>query len=177
MTADPYLLGYRPSEQQRLLRQADVLVDEANRLLDEIEVVPGSHVVEIGCGPRGCLDLLAERVGPEAWDRLFDVVRAYSRHQGIDVHVERRLPRLLRDAGMVDIGVRPLVYADPPGHVRRRILEVFVDNLADRLVGDALITPGELDDLGRALAGRLDDPETLVLSDLFVQAWARKPAA
>lgn len=93
------------------------------------------------------------------------------------MHVERRLPRLLRDAGMVDIGVRPLVYADPPGHVRRRILEVFVDNLADRLVGDALITPGELDDLGRALAGRLDDPETLVLSDLFVQAFARKPAA
>jgi ubiquinone/menaquinone biosynthesis C-methylase UbiE len=267
--ADTYLLGHRPSEQDRLQHQAEFLVDEANALFDRIGIAPGAHVVEIGCGPRGCLDLLAERVGPdglvvgvepngeavvrarryverrglpnvrviqadgrgtglpagafdavtarlvlvnvprpheivaeafrlarpggavafheadavsrlcdpplEAWTQLFDVIKAYSVRNGIDVHVARALPRLLRDAGLIDVGVRPLVYVDPPGHIRRRILEVFADNLADRLVADGLITPDELDRLGRALSRHLDDPATVVISDLFIQAWGRKP--
>jgi SAM-dependent methyltransferase len=269
MTVDTYLLGHRPQEQDRLEQQAVFLVEEANALFDRIGIMPGQRVVEIGCGPRGCLDLLAERVGPDgvvvgvepngdavararryvhdrglrnvqviqadgrssglpdgefdvvtarlvlvnvpqpheivaeafrlarpggavafheadavsrlcdpplqAWTQLFDLIKAYSRHNGIDIHVARALPRLLRDAGLVDIGVRPLVYVDPPGHLRRRILEVFVDNLADRLVADALITPAELVRLRGLLAQHLDDPATVVISDLFIQAWGRKP--
>lgn len=54
MKVDTYLLGHRPSEQERLQQQAD-----------QIGVAPGARVVEIGCGPRGCLDLLAERVGAD----------------------------------------------------------------------------------------------------------------
>jgi hypothetical protein len=77
---------------------------------------------------------------------------------------------------VVDV-TRPLVYVDPPGHNRRRILQVFVDNLADRLVSDGLITPDELDRLGGALARHLDDPAAVVISDLFIQAWGRKPTA
>jgi SAM-dependent methyltransferase len=269
MTVDTYLLGHRPSEQERLQHQAELLGDEANALFDQIGITPGGLVAEIGCGPRGCLDLLAERIGPDglvvgvepngdavararryvhhrglrnvqviqadgrssglpagafdvvtarlvlvdvprpqeivaeafrlarpggavafheadavsrlcdppldAWTQLFDAIKAYSRRNGIDIHVARALPRLLRDAGLVDVGVRPLVYVDPPGHLRRRILEVFVDNIADRLVADGLITPEELDRLGGALARHLDDPATVVISDLFIQAWGRKP--
>jgi SAM-dependent methyltransferase len=268
MKVDTYLLGHRSSEQERLQQQAEFLVDEANALFDQIGITPGARVVEIGCGPRGCLDLLAGRVGPtgavvgvepngdavararryvddrglrnvqviqadgrssglpaeafdvvtarlvlvnvpqpheivaeafrlvrpggavafheadavsrlcdpplEAWTQLFDVIKAYSRRNGIDIHVARALPRLLGDAGLVDVGVRPLVYVDPPGHIRRRILEVFVDNLADRLVADGLITPTKLDRLGGALTRHLDDPATVVISDLFIQAWGRK---
>ncbi len=111
----------------------------------------------------------------EAWTRLFDVIKAYSRRNGIDIHVARSLPRLLRDAGLVDIGVRALVYVDPPGHIRRRILEVFVDNLAERLIAAGLTTRKELDRLGGLLARHLDDPATVVISDLFIQAWGRKP--
>jgi hypothetical protein len=64
MTVDNYLLGHRTAEQDRLQQQAEFLVDEANALFDQIGIAPGDRVVEIGCGPRGCLDLLAERVGP-----------------------------------------------------------------------------------------------------------------
>src|SRR5512136_3019844 len=63
-TTDPYFLGYRDAEQERLQRQAQELDQEARWLVDQIGLPAGARAVEIGCGPRGCLDLLAERVGP-----------------------------------------------------------------------------------------------------------------
>ncbi|MGV0816061.1 methyltransferase domain-containing protein [Mycolicibacterium boenickei] len=60
---DGYVLGYRRPELDRLHRQADQLADDSAQLFDRIGVHPGAQVVEIGCGPRGCLDLLASRVG------------------------------------------------------------------------------------------------------------------
>src|SRR5207244_4846988 len=61
---DPYFLGYRQAEQERLQRQAQELAGEARWLFDRIGLLAGQRAVEIGCGPQGCLDLLAERVGP-----------------------------------------------------------------------------------------------------------------
>jgi tRNA A58 N-methylase Trm61 len=61
---DQYVLGYRQAEQERLQQQAQQLAHESSWLFDQIAVPRGARVVEIGCGPHGCLDLLAERVGP-----------------------------------------------------------------------------------------------------------------
>ena len=61
---DEYFLGYRWAEQERLQEQARQLADESSWLFDRLAVPPGARVVEIGCGPQGCLDLLARRVGP-----------------------------------------------------------------------------------------------------------------
>jgi SAM-dependent methyltransferase len=271
MKHDQYLLGQRRDEHERLQWQAELLAGEAGWLLDRLEIPRGGTVVEIGCGPRGCLDLLAERVGPDgrvigvepdeeavamarafvdeggyrnvevvqadgrssglppesfdlvtarlvlvnvprpeeivaeavaltrpggsvafheadivslvcdppeqAWTRLREVIETYAHRNGIDVHVGRRLPRLLRAAGVIDIATNPLVYVDPPGHRRRAILQVFVDNLADRLVADGVITENELDELRGALTRHLDDPDTVAVSHLFVQACGRKPQA
>ena len=58
-----YVLGYRQAEQERLQRQAEELGHESARLFDEIGIPEGARVLEIGCGPRGCLDLLSARVG------------------------------------------------------------------------------------------------------------------
>jgi hypothetical protein len=63
--SDPYLLGYRQAEQERLERQADELAHESEWLFDQIGVRAGWRVIEIGCGPRGCLGLLSRRVGSE----------------------------------------------------------------------------------------------------------------
>ncbi len=60
---DPYFLGYRRAEQERLERQARELAAESAALFDRIGVTAGWRVVEIGCGPEGCLGSLAERVG------------------------------------------------------------------------------------------------------------------
>src|SRR5262245_4293431 len=60
---DQYLLGHRQAEQERLQQQAQQLAQESSWLFDQIGVALGSRVVEIGCGPHGCLDLLSARVG------------------------------------------------------------------------------------------------------------------
>ena len=59
---DPYFLGQSDDEQERLKKQAEVLAQDASELFDLIGIAPGWRVVELGCGPRGCLDLLSRRV-------------------------------------------------------------------------------------------------------------------
>jgi SAM-dependent methyltransferase len=267
--ADQYFLGHRAAEQRRLQHQAERLAGEAAWLFDRVGPLEGASVVELGTGPRGNLDALAERVGPTgtvvgvelngeavalarrlvaerglqnvkpmhgdarssglpggyfdlatarlvlvnvpqpeqivaeavrltrpggavafheadaltripdpplyAWTRLMDLLGQYAESNGIDLFVGRRLPTLLRDAGLVDIQSRPIVHIDPPGHPRRSILPNFVENLKERLIAHGLIARDELEHLQGAVRRHIDDPDTLVLSDLFVQAWGRKP--
>ena len=62
---EKYFLGYRRAEQERLKEQALQLADEARWLFNQIDLAPGSKVVEIGCGPSGwVLKILSECVGP-----------------------------------------------------------------------------------------------------------------
>ena len=109
------------------------------------------------------------------WNLLVEVVGAYSRLAGIDLYIGRKVPRLLRKAGLVEIRVNPIVHAYPPGHARRSILLDFVENLSERLLGQRLITTDDLDSAKQAVRHHLDRPETLVLSHLYVQAWGQKP--
>src|SRR5215469_12865237 len=62
--SDPYFLSCRLAELTRLQDQAQQLGDEARWLFDQLDLESGARVVEIGCGPLGYLDLLAEHVGP-----------------------------------------------------------------------------------------------------------------
>ncbi len=267
--ADQYVLGYRQAEQERLQRQALQLAAESERLFDQIGIRPGARIVEIGCGPRGCLDLLACRAGPAgrvigiersedavalaraflaenglsnvevvqgdaratglerasfdlvtsrlvlvnipqpgevvaeavaltrpggwvafheadwvglvcdpplgAWTSLIDLFVAYSEKNGIDPFIGRKVPRLLRHAGIVDVQVHPIIHAYPVGHPRRNILLEFTENLSGRLLAENLISDGALQDLKAKLKRHLDDPGTLVISHLFLQVWGRKP--
>jgi SAM-dependent methyltransferase len=63
--SDEYLLGHSKSEEERLQRQSEELAADSFRFLDQIAIQPGYRVADIGCGPRGILDLLAERVGSD----------------------------------------------------------------------------------------------------------------
>ena len=268
LESDQYFLGYRQAEQERLQRQAQELAHEARWLLDQIGLRTGARVVEIGCGPQGCLDLLSERVGPTgsvvgverseeavdlarrfvadhnlanvqvlngdarasglprgtfdlatarlvlvnvpkpeevvaemvalarpggvvalheadatshvcdpplpAWDRLFEILVTYATMNGIDLFVGRKVPRMLREAGLVDIRVNPLIHVYPPGHGRRSIFLDHLENLRDRLLEQNLIEERELTELLKDLKRHLDDPRTLVVSHVFFQAWGRK---
>ena len=265
---DEYLLGYRRAEQERLQEQARQLADESSWLFDQFAIASGTRVVEIGCGPQGCLDLLAQCVGPSgsvigversddavqmaramvgeqglgnveivhgdaratglprgefdlvtsrlvlvnvpqpeeivaeavalvkaggivafheadyvahvcdpplaAWDRAIEILNTYSCSAGIDLFIGRKLPRMLRDAGVGEIEVRPLVHVYPPGHGRRTILLDFVENVSGRLVETGSVVPDELEALTRSLRQHLDDPDTVVVSHLFLQAWGHK---
>jgi hypothetical protein len=56
---DEYFLRYRRVEQDRLQAQARQLGDATRWLFGQIGVAPGAKVVEIGCGPSGCLEILS----------------------------------------------------------------------------------------------------------------------
>jgi SAM-dependent methyltransferase len=65
-SSNPYVLGGQiTAEGERLLQQGLGLEREARCLLDRIGVPPRARTVDVGCGPLGVLDLLAERVGPD----------------------------------------------------------------------------------------------------------------
>ncbi len=266
---DTYFLGYRQAEQQRLQQQSQQLAEDAHGFFDQIGIPPGARALEIGCGPQGCLALLAERVGPHGtvvgvernedsvqlarqfiaehhmpqvevrlgdgkatglpresfdlafarlvlvnipeperlvdemvalvrpggvvalqeadwkghllypplpeWPRIFQIIEAYSQLNGIDLFIGRRVPSLLRAAGLVDVQVRPLIHAYPPGHERRTLYWQFLENLRERLLAAGLVTEAELTPLMAELKHHLDDPDTLVVSNLHFQVWGRKP--
>lgn len=266
---DPYFLGYRRTELQRLQRRAQILADETERLFDQIEVFAGARVVEIGCGPRGSLDLLAERVGPggtvtgierdeetvrlarefvadrklgnvvvvqgdaratglprgafdlatarlvlvnvpqpeqivaemaalvrpggkvllceadwvghlcdpplAAWNRIIDLLLAYSNKNGIDHFVGRRVPRMLREAGLIEIQVDPIIHNFPVGHVNRMLIPNMAENLRDRLLAEKIIGADELNALVSEVKHHLNDPHTLVVGGLYFQAWGSRP--
>jgi SAM-dependent methyltransferase len=59
-----YALGSSPGESARLQRQADELAADSVYLLDRVGLRPGQAAIDLGCGPRGILDLLAGQVSP-----------------------------------------------------------------------------------------------------------------
>jgi ubiquinone/menaquinone biosynthesis C-methylase UbiE len=59
-----YALGSDPRERLRLQRQSDELRPYAVAILDRVGIGPGQAAIDVGCGPRGILDLLAERTSP-----------------------------------------------------------------------------------------------------------------
>lgn len=261
--------SYRQAEQQRLEQQALELAHDSAWLFDQIGVREGWQVVEIGCGPRGCLDLLSERTGitgkviglerraehverarrfvtdshltnvevlhadaratelpgqtfdlvtarlvlsgapnPEqlitemvrlvrpggvvalheadattqrydpplpAQTRLLHVLNTCAEMDGIDRAIGPKLPRMLRHAGLVAVRVHPLVHEYPPGYGRRWNLLEFVENVRGRILEKHLLGEGELNELAAVVKRYLDDPETLVLSPVFIQAWGHTP--
>lgn len=59
-----YALGSSGSESARLERQADELAPDSAALLDRVGLRPGDRAIDLGCGPRGIIELLSERVSP-----------------------------------------------------------------------------------------------------------------
>jgi ubiquinone/menaquinone biosynthesis C-methylase UbiE len=60
-----YPLGDSTGEAMRLRRQSDQLRPQTLALLDRIGLKPGDSAIDLGCGPSGILDSLAEAVGPD----------------------------------------------------------------------------------------------------------------
>src|SRR5580693_3811077 len=59
-----YPLGTSQDESARLVRQAEELAADSAALLDRVGLLPGQSAIDLGCGPRGILDMLAGRVAP-----------------------------------------------------------------------------------------------------------------
>jgi SAM-dependent methyltransferase len=59
-----YALGASGGESARLQRQAEELLPESRELIDATGLEAGQSAIDLGCGPCGIIDLLAERVSP-----------------------------------------------------------------------------------------------------------------
>ena len=93
----------------------------------------------------------------------------------MDRSIGLRVPRMLRDLGLLDVRVNPLVHVYPLGHARRMLLLEFVENARSRILENGLIGEAELAELMAALTKHLENPSTLVVSSLFLQTWGRMP--
>jgi ubiquinone/menaquinone biosynthesis C-methylase UbiE len=149
-----------------------VNVPEPERVVEEMVALarPGGVVASHEA------DYLAHVCDPpsRAWNRLFDVFEAYSRANGIDLFVGRKTHRMIRNAGVTDVRVNPMVHVYPRGHGRRTIFWDFVRNIRDRLLAAGLISESEVNGLLDDLRHDLDDPGRLVISHLFFQVWGHK---
>jgi SAM-dependent methyltransferase len=265
-----YPLGSSQGESARLLRQADELAPDSRVLLDRVGLRPGQSAIDLGCGPRGILDLLAVRVSPGGRvvgldaapahtamaaefaaglgltgvqtitadarrtglsSGSFDVVHArtllvnvpepgevvaemvrlakpdgwvavmepdteyamcYPPHpaftriceifpvvfdrNGADHAIGRRVPELLHQAGLTDIGFEARVQMHPPGNSRRTIRLDLVRSMRGQVLEMGLASETELDELDAAARAHLDDPRTVAMSGLLFLAWGCKPA-
>ncbi len=260
------VLDMADAERAGLLEQCELHRMEAELLFDRIGVDAGWRALDLGCGPPGVLDILAERVGTAGsvvglnrerrvlelttstlagqglggvelvpgeatatglpggsfdlvHERLMlvdvgrpeDVVAEMARLtrpggyvalQDMDViswtcepahpawnllrgalavgwagdpHIGRRLPALLRGAGIVDIEVDVHAGLSRPGEPAHALLQRFATTNRNRILAAGVLGESELDGCLRELREHLAHPDTLVLGWTLFQAWGRKP--
>lgn len=110
-----------------------------------------------------------------SWTMLMDAFHTIFRAGGGDPFIGRRLPSLLRQAGVADVGARVHSELPQPGQYRRTHLLSLVQSLRTKIIDTGFMDEKDLDDHIAALSTHLADPDTMVIEKLLVQAWGRKP--
>lgn len=116
--------------------------------------------------PHSCLDPQTD--DEHLANRLRDGIAAMLEAQGVDRAFARKLPRLLRSEGLVDIsgdGYLPL-----SGEVRR-LERANVLQLEDQFLQQGIVTKEEFEHFVRLL----DDPSFLLAGIPLLSAWGRAP--
>jgi SAM-dependent methyltransferase len=109
--------------------------------------------------------------GLPAWAALRDVLLDLWHSRGLDPEIGRRLPTLLRSAGLCEVDATARAGIDGAGHPYRRLILTFADRFRDRIVDAGLASADELDALVAAVDRHLADPATVVVRAMTVQAW------
>jgi len=109
-----------------------------------------------------------------SWDAILHAFHAVFQTDGGDPFVGRRLPELLRAAGVQDIQVAMYVDLASPGEYPRMHLVSLFDSVRDRVLSMGLLKDEEATAHREALVAHLSDPSTTVIDKLRVQAWGRK---
>jgi ubiquinone/menaquinone biosynthesis C-methylase UbiE len=111
-----------------------------------------------------------------SWDILMETYHSAFHANGGHVFFGRRLPELLRFAGLEDVQYKVHVETVQPLAYRRKHLLALLDSLHDKVISLGLLTDKELTAHKNSLAKHLDDTDTIVIDQLLVQAWGRKPS-
>jgi ubiquinone/menaquinone biosynthesis C-methylase UbiE len=111
----------------------------------------------------------------ESWDTLIDAFHKAFRAGGGDPFIGRRLPALMKELGLVEVGSRVQVELPQPGQYRRTHLISLISSVRQKVLQLGLMDESQLDAHINALQQHLADPNTVVIDKLFVQCWGRKP--
>lgn len=110
-----------------------------------------------------------------AWDLLRTGILTAYRRTGKDFNIGRRVARMLRDAGLVDVGVRPTARVTNVGEYYQTFLLTIAGLVRDGIVAGGDLTADEFDSYAAALRAHLHAPGTLTCQPLMWQAWGRVP--
>ena len=110
----------------------------------------------------------------ESWTALINVFHEVLRAGGGDPWIGRRLPGLLRGAGLDAVRARVQAELPEPGQYRRTHLIALLDSVREKVLRPGLMDEAEPDAHRTALLVHLADPNTVVIDKLLVQCWGRK---
>jgi ubiquinone/menaquinone biosynthesis C-methylase UbiE len=109
-----------------------------------------------------------------AFRRLFDAYeRALALSHGCDARWPRRLPLLLYEAGLRDIGMQPTVQLVGDGGAAEQVWRTAFDQARDQMIALELISEEEF----AAGVALLDDPSFVDVAMVLISAWGRRAAA
>jgi ubiquinone/menaquinone biosynthesis C-methylase UbiE len=111
-----------------------------------------------------------------AWDRLMTAMLGAFAAVGADIHLARRLYRMVRDAGLRDVHYRPFLIGIRSVEPMVDHLPATVESLRSTIVKLGLLSEAEFPGLLDQCRRHLRDPGTVVRSFMVAQVWGRRPA-
>ena len=110
-----------------------------------------------------------------AWDSLLEALVKTFRATGLDPFTGRRMPALLRDAGLVDVAIEVFGHTERAGQHNHLLLLRFIGIFRDQITAGGFLDAPQLARLTGELKEHLSRPETFTLAPLLFQVWGRKP--
>ena len=110
-----------------------------------------------------------------AWDIIRASILAAWRRTGKDFNIGRRIARMLRDAGLEGVGIRPTARVTHAGEYYQTFLLTIAGLVREIIVAGGDLTADEFDSFASALRTHLDAPGTVTCQPLMWQAWGRVP--
>jgi SAM-dependent methyltransferase len=107
-----------------------------------------------------------------AFRRYVDLYTRAAEARGCDPNIGPRLPTLLREAGLRDIGMNVVHPAGVSGEVKQ-IASLTLDAIADALLAAGLVSADDLNRLAGELASFANTDGSLLSMPRIVQAWGR----
>ena len=107
-----------------------------------------------------------------AFRRYVDLYSQAVRRRGADPDIGPRLPKILRDRGVRDVGVNVVQPAGMAGEVKL-IAALTMESIVEALLAERLAERAEIDEIVGALHDCAEDDSTLMSLPRVVQAWGR----
>ncbi len=111
-----------------------------------------------------------------AFNRYLEMTFELMRQRGADPDIGRKLPELLRNAGVQDVHVNIVhpVFTEGDGKL---VAQITMENLADAAMESGLASRDEIDSIIEEIAKAARDPRTIMSMPCMYQVWGtRKPS-